>query len=589
MEKLKPLNQWLGWVAREMYRDGLLTREDAKRLLRNAAKPVNSSVHPYVSLADYGIINQKTGKPLTVESITEWVAARHGLDYLKIDPTKIDVGNVSELVSQAYASKHKILPVAVNGEQITFAVADPENDAWIEELQRLLRADIKRVHANPLDIQRYLFEFYGVNRSIQHAKAQHKGRLLDPILNLEQMVQLGARGDLSADDQHVINIVDWLLQYAFEQRASDIHLEPKRHESLVRFRIDGKLHQVYTFPAPVMAAVVSRIKILSRMDVTEKRKPQDGRIKTLSGQNREVELRVSTMPTAFGEKCVMRIFDPDAVVKTYRELGFSESEEATWQAMIDRPHGIVLVTGPTGSGKTTTLYSTLRRLATNEVNVSTVEDPIEMVFPELNQMQVNPKIGLNFADGIRTLMRQDPDIIMVGEIRDLETAQMAVQASLTGHLVLSTLHTNSAPGAINRLLDLGVPDYLLRSTLAGVIAQRLARKLCVHCRREVATDTTAWQALVHPFDMPAPATVHEKVGCIECRNTGYHGRLGVYEMMPVSESLRGHILANTPSEKITEAAMREGMKPLRLALAQHIIDGQTTLEEAIKLTPLMHQ
>ncbi len=589
MGKSQAVNQWLEWAAREMYRDGLLSKDDARQLLRNAAKPASASVHPYVSLADYGMINQKTGKPLTVEAITRWVAGKHRLDYLKIDPTSIDVGNVPEVVSQAYASKHKILPVAVDGQQITFAVADPDNDEWVEELQRLLRADIRRVHANPLDIQRYLFEFYGVNRSIQHAKAQHQSRRLDPLLNLEQMVQLGARGELTADDQHVINIVDWLLQYAFEQRASDIHLEPKRNESLVRFRIDGKLHQVYTLPTPVMAAVVSRIKILSRMDVTEKRKPQDGRIKTLSGKNREVELRVSTMPTAFGEKCVLRIFDPDAVSKTYRDLGFGENEEATWEAMINRPHGIVLVTGPTGSGKTTTLYATLRRLATGEVNVSTVEDPIEMVFPELNQMQINPKIGLNFADGIRTLMRQDPDIIMVGEIRDLETAQMAVQASLTGHLVLSTLHTNSAPGAINRLLDLGVPDYLLRSTLAGVVAQRLARKLCVHCKREEATNMAAWQALVQPFDLSAPARVYEKTGCIECRNTGYHGRLGVYEMMPVTESLRSCIQANTPSEKITEMAIKEGMKPLRLALAEHIIGGQVSLEEAIKLTPLMYQ
>ena len=588
MEKSKPLNSWLAWAAREMYRDGLLSRQDAKKLLQQAGKLVKSSVHPYVSLADYGLTNQKTGQPLTVEAITRWVADKHGLEYLKIDPTAINVGNVSELVSQAYARKHKILPVAADGDVITFAVADPEHDAWIEELQRLLRADIKRVHANPLDIQRYLLEFYGVNRSIQHAKAQHKSRRLDPILNLEQMVRLGSKGDLSADDQHIVNIVDWLLQYAFDQRASDIHLEPKRDDGLVRFRVDGRLHQVYTFPAPVMAAVVSRIKILSRLDVAEKRKPQDGRVKTVSGRGREVELRVSTMPTTFGEKCVMRIFDPDAVVKTYRELGFSEAEEAIWLRMINRPHGIVLVTGPTGSGKTTTLYATLRRLATGEVNVSTVEDPIEMVFPELNQMQVNPKIGLNFADGIRTLMRQDPDIIMVGEIRDLETAQMAVQASLTGHLVLSTLHTNSAPGAINRLLNLGVPDYLLRSTLAGVIAQRLARRLCIHCKRETAMDASAWEALVHPFDVPLPDSAYEKGGCVECRNTGYYGRLGVYEMMPVSDTLRAHIEDNTPSEKIASVAVAEGMKPLRLALAKHIAEGQTTLEEAIKLTPLMH-
>ena len=399
------------------------------------------------------------------------------------------------------------------------------------------------------------------------------------------MVKLGGKKDINADDQHVIGLVDWLLQYAFDQRASDIHLEPKRDNCLIRFRIDGRLMKVYDLPPAVMAAVTSRIKILSRIDVAEKRRPQDGRIKTLSQGNREIELRVSTMPTTFGEKCVMRIFDPDAVVVDYQDLGFSETEAANWKQLINRPHGIILVTGPTGSGKTTTLYSTLKKLATPDVNVSTVEDPIEMVDPILNQMQVNAKIGLHFADGVRTLMRQDPDIIMIGEIRDLETAQMAVQASLTGHLVLSTLHTNDAPSSINRLLDLGVPDYLLRSTLAGVLAQRLIRLLCPHCKEPTKVDAEKWVSMVHPFDIQPPNELYQAKGCDECRNTGYHGRSGVFEMMPIHHEVRKLIRDDVPSEKVAAAAYQQGMMPLRIAISHLLKAGKTSLEEAIRLAP----
>ena len=327
------------------------------------------------------------------------------------------------------------------------------------------------------------------------------------LLNFEQLVELGKTGELGVDDRHVVHIVDWLLQYAFEQRASDIHLEPRRDTSLIRFRIDGVMHKVFELPTPVMTAVTSRIKILGRMDVAEKRRPQDGRIKTRSPGGREVELRLSSMPTAFGEKIVMRIFDPDIVVKEFRQLGFTSEEETIWREMVERPHGIVLVTGPTGSGKTTTLYSTLKVLATPDINVCTVEDPIEMVSPEFNQMQVHNAIDLDFAAGVRTLMRQDPDIIMVGEIRDLETAQMAVQASLTGHLVLSTLHTNDAPSALTRLLDLGVPNYLIQSTLTGVVAQRLVRTLCAHCKVEVPLDERGWAAMTHRWNLPLPERI----------------------------------------------------------------------------------
>lgn len=585
MKISKSLQSVIAPIAKNMFKQGIIDKKNAHRILQDSKTSAVTSVHPYVNLSDYKLTNLKTGKPISVEFIVRFVAEMHGIDYLKIDPTKVNVNKVTSAVSQAYATTHKILPVAVTSKTVTFAVANPTDMSWVEELQRILRLNVIRVHSNPVDIQRLLYEFYGVNKSIKQAQEQHKGRSIDSILNLEQLVKLGTKGDLTADDQHIVNIVDWLFQFAFEQRASDIHLEPKREDSIVRFRIDGRLHNVYVLPTLVMGAVVSRIKILSRIDVAEKRKPQDGRIKTLSSDNKEVELRVSTMPTTFGEKCVMRIFDPDAVVEEYEDLGFSKDEVKQWLQMINRPHGIVLVTGPTGSGKTTTLYSTLRKLATEEVNVSSVEDPIEMVFPELNQMQVNPKIGLEFSSGIRTLMRQDPDIIMVGEIRDLETAKMAVQASLTGHLVLSTLHTNDAPSAINRLLDLGVPDYLLRSTLAGVIAQRLVRLLCNHCKKAVKVDAEAWISMVHPWNLELPDKIYHKVGCLECRNTGYHGRTGVYEIMPVTKDLRKLIKDKVPSETIAAESYRIGMKPLRLSIAHLLKVGKTSFEEALKLAP----
>ncbi len=585
MNKSQSLATIITPIVKSLYAKGIIEKKDATRILRNANLTSVTSVHPYVTLSDYKLNNKQTDKPVSIEFITQFVAEMNGLDYLKIDPTKVNVNKVTSAVSQAYATTHKILPVAIDTETVTFAVADPKDIVWVEELQRILKLNVVRIHSNPLDIQRLLFEFYGVNKSVKQAQKQHKNRKLDSILNLEQLVKLGSKGDLSADDQHIVNIVDWLLQFAFDQRASDIHLEPKRSESIVRFRIDGRLHNVYVLPTMVMSAVVSRIKILSRIDVAEKRKPQDGRIKTLSADAKEVELRVSTMPTTFGEKCVMRIFDPDAVVEKYEDLGFSPDEIKQWLQMISRPNGIVLVTGPTGSGKTTTLYSTLRQLATEDVNVSSVEDPIEMVFPELNQMQVNPKIGLEFSSGIRTLMRQDPDIIMVGEIRDLETAKMAVQASLTGHLVLSTLHTNDAPSAINRLLDLGVPDYLLRSTLAGVIAQRLVRLLCPHCKEASPVDAEAWVSLVHPWDIDIPDKIYHKVGCLECRNTGYHGRTGVYEIMPINSGLRKLIKEKMPAETIAKESYNLGMQPLRLSIANLLKSGKTSLEEAIKLVP----
>ncbi|HNR91950.1 MAG TPA: ATPase, T2SS/T4P/T4SS family [Dokdonella sp.] len=568
--------------------DGLVTEADVKRVradVRTARGRLE--LHPLALIANLKLDDARhPGKPLSVEVLSQWLAGRAKLPYLKIDPMKIDVAAVTQVVSHAYAQRYRILPVAVSEMQVVFATSEPFDTRWLADLGHILRRDIQRVVASPLDVSRYLTEWWGVQRSIQRAKdAKADAGDGRAILNFEQLVELGKTGEIGVDDRHVVHIVDWLLQYAFEQRASDIHLEPRRDSSPIRFRIDGVMHKVFELPTPVMTAVTSRIKILGRMDVAEKRRPQDGRIKTRSQGGREVELRLSTMPTAFGEKVVMRIFDPDIVVKEFRQLGFSPDEEAVWREMVERPHGIVLVTGPTGSGKTTTLYSTLKVLATPDLNVCTVEDPIEMVSPEFNQMQVHNAIDLDFAAGVRTLMRQDPDIIMVGEIRDLETAQMAVQASLTGHLVLSTLHTNDAPSALTRLLDLGVPNYLIQSTLTGVVAQRLVRTLCPHCKEPVALDVRAWAALTQRWSLPVPEQTFGPKGCLECRKTGFLGRTGIYEMMRISPPLRALIQPNMDLAKLGEAALAEGMRPLRVSAAAHVARGVTTVREVMNVLP----
>jgi len=564
--------------------DGLVTPEQRKDLQarHDAARDKR---HPLDVLASVEWPDpRKPGAKLTMDVLTQWLAARSNVGWMRIDPLSIDVAKVTAVMPYAYAARVKVLPVKVTPTEITLATCEPYEREWENELARIVPQSIKRVLASPGDIERYLVEFYALERSVKASNDERRG-LPQGSQNLEQLMELGRKGKLTADDQHVVAIVDWLLSYAFESRASDIHLEPRRDLSAVRFRIDGVLHEVYQMPTPVMIAVTSRIKILSRMDVAEKRKPQDGRIKTRSPNGKEVELRASSLPTAFGEKLVMRIFDPEVLVRDFGELGFTEEDERRWNGMVNLPNGIVLVTGPTGSGKTTTLYSTLKQLATPEVNVCTVEDPIEMVEPAFNQMQVVHAIDLGFASGIRTLLRQDPDIIMVGEIRDLDTAEMATQAALTGHLVLSTLHTNDAPSAVTRLLDLGVPYYLLNSTMIGVMAQRLVRTLCPHCKEAGELDDDTWQMLVSPWKAAKPAKVYYARGCLECRMTGYMGRVGLYEMLTMTSSLRQLITTETNLEALTAQAYKDGMKPLRISGAAKIAAGLTTVEEVLKVAP----
>jgi len=563
--------------------DELIDDEQLTQLLQASADD-RRDIHPLQQVAEQGwLCADGSAQPLAIERLSRWLAEHAGLPYLRIDPLKIDVSAVTGVMSHAYATRFRILPVAVEGKKITVATAEPFVREWERELSQLLKLDFDRVVANPVTINRYLKEFYAVSRSIDGAGQREAAA--SPITNLEQLVQLGQSTEVDADDQHVVRIVDWLLQYAFEQRASDIHLEPRRDKGNIRFRIDGVLHLVHQLPTAILNAVVSRTKAIGRLDVVERRRPQDGRIKTQSPSGKEVEMRLSTMPTTFGEKMVMRIFDPDVLVKSFAELGLTQHDEQLWRRMVSQPHGIVVVTGPTGSGKTTTLYSALKHLAKPENNVCTIEDPIELVDPQFNQMHVQHNIGLTFATGVRTLLRQDPDIIMVGEVRDKETADTAIQAALTGHLVLTTLHTNDAPSSITRFLDLGVAPYLIRASLIGVVAQRLVRTLCPHCKTPSKMDATQWDALVSPHRAPKPRQSYVAKGCDECRHTGFRGRLGIFEIMCMDDMLREKIKPAADGGALRELAVRQGMRPLRLSGAEKVHAGLTTVGEVFGVVP----
>ncbi|WP_396587912.1 GspE/PulE family protein [Bermanella sp. R86510] len=569
----------LPYLIKKLLEQGHITQQEVAEINQ---KGMNGKSHPAMAIASHQLLSVKDKHlVLTEEYLMQLVAHDAKLPVYNVDPLKIKASEVTSTMSFAFAKRHNLLPVAVSRDAVTVATADPFNTQWIDDIEHINRRQVELVVAKPSDIARYQIEFFSLAASVTGANAKHQKQ----GNNLESLVELGSKGKSDANDEHIVNIVDWLFQYAFEQRASDIHIEPRREVAKVRFRIDGVLHPVYEFPSTVGTAVTSRIKSLGRMNIAEKRKPQDSRIKTLTPNGHEVELRLSTMPTAFGEKMVMRIFDPDVVLKNYSELGFSKEDHQLWQAMTSNTAGIILVTGPTGSGKTTTLYSTLKQLASEEVNVCTVEDPIEMMEPKFNQMQVNGTIDLDFAMGIRALMRQDPDIIMVGEIRDQETAEMAVQAALTGHLVLSTLHTNDAPSAIARLQHIGVPHYLIKGALLGVMAQRLVRTLCPHCKQKQPTDKQMWHDLVHPWSAKVPEFTYQPIGCLECRNTGFLGRAGLYEVMAMDDTLTETIQPQTDIPQLRRAAMKKGMKTLRLSGAQKVAAGLTTIEEVLRVTP----
>ncbi|MCF6193497.1 MAG: Flp pilus assembly complex ATPase component TadA [Kangiellaceae bacterium] len=572
----------------DLEKDTVITPEQAKQAV-NQVKLRAITGHPINQLANVKLKSKKLrGKTLTAELLTESFANQKKLPYVRLDPLKIDVDAVTAVMSKAFALRHNILACEVTPDMVSVAVLEPEVNEWVAGLEQILRKRIQPVIANPETVTRLQRELYTLSSSIKGASGE--GLQNVKVTNLEQLLEVGNVGELDANDQHVVQIVDWLLQYAFSERASDIHIEPRRDTGNIRLRIDGVLHNVYKLPANISAAVTARFKILGRMDVAERRKPLDGRIKTKTPDGLEIELRLSTLPTAFGEKLVARIFDPTLLLRDFNALGLDSKTEKAWLEMARQPTGIVLLTGPTGSGKTTTLYTTLKLLATSEVNVCTIEDPIEMVEPAFNQMQVHHDIDVDFASGVRSLLRQDPDIIMIGEIRDKETAEIAIQASLTGHLVISTLHTNDASSAITRLQDIGIPSYLINATLLGVMAQRLVRTLCPHCKHAVAPNKEAWDELVTGFDIPLPKLMFQPKGCDECRQSGYLGRQGIYELLKLDPSVKKVTAEGCEVAPIRAQAVKNGMELLRIGGAQKVAEGKTTVEEIMRVaSPSMEE
>ena len=574
------------WCLEQLLKDGRITERDKLLIQTTHRQKDQLKWHPIQWIAQFNLKDQQSpDKVLNSTRLSQWLAEKSGLAFYVIDPLKADVGKLTSVMSQEFALRNKILAVGITADSVLIGTDQPFMTDWLVNLERSLSPKkIERVILNPEQLHRYLVEYYQVSRAVN--SSQNSGSYDRENKGVEALLQLGDTQTPDANDQHIVKLVDWVLQFAFEQGASDIHLEPRKDTGKVRFRIDGVLHTIYNMPANTLTAVIARIKILGRLNVAEKRKPQDGRLKTRTPKGQETELRLSTLPTAFGEKMVMRIFDPEVLVRSFQQLGFEGRLLNDWNTLTQHSHGIILVTGPTGSGKTTTLYSSLKQLATEQVNVCTIEDPIEMLEPSFNQMQVNPAIELGFADGVRALMRQDPDIIMVGEVRDQDTANMAIQAALTGHLVLSTLHTNDAPSSLTRLHDLGVQPFLTAATILGVLAQRLVRKLCPHCKVQTEINEQDWEHPTFDYIMDMPETVYCAVGCEACRNTGYKGRVGIYEFMPVSTEVKHLISAHATLNELRAQTKKEGVEPLRIAGARKVIEGVTTLEEVLRVVPL---
>ncbi len=548
-----------------------------------SAQSCGDEITPVDVLASMELeLGQGADGRLDEESIMRAVAADLGMTFKKIDPLELDLELVTQTIPKSFALKHTVLPVESSLETITVVVYDPFNRQVLEDIERVTQKRVKALISTRSDIVKTISEFYGFKSSILAADTQLARPLVD-LGNLEQFTRLKVAEEISSSDQHITNAVDYLFNYGFDQRASDVHIEPKREQTIVRLRIDGLLHTIYRIPKSVHPAIVSRIKALARLDLAEKRRPQDGRIK-VERNGKEAEIRVSTVPVAFGEKVVLRILDPDILLQDLEGLGFSSADLIKYRRLIEVPHGIVLITGPTGSGKTTTLYSSLRFLASERNNITTIEDPIEMVHEQFNQIGVRPRINLTFANILRHVLRQDPDIIMIGEMRDLETATNAIQAALTGHLVLSTLHTNDAPSAITRLTDLGVEPFLISSTITGVVAQRLVRKICPHCVESYQV-RVADLAPLH-LDNKPETELELKMGksCQQCRHTGYLGRTGIFEVLPMSERL-GEIANRQGSlAELQKAASAEGMQTLQQSAVDKMLRGITTFEEVVRVT-----
>jgi general secretion pathway protein E len=573
----------------------ILSKEDMFRLrifksreTKGASVPHGMKRQSDISIIDVvGSMNLPVnggGSVLDEDTIMKEIARHYSVPFLKIDPVKLDAHVVTKIISRPYAIKHELVPIRVAGNTLTIATSNPFEREGIDRIKQSKGYDIEMVISRRSDIMKIITEFYGFQFSITAAQGELSSQ--NDLGNLEQYVKLKSISELAANDEHIINAVEYLLHYAYAQRASDIHIEPKREHCLVRFRIDGVLHNIHKMPKVVFPALASRIKTLSRMDIAEKRRPQDGRIKTMQ-EGKEIELRVSTLPVAFGEKIVMRIFDPGILMQEIDELGFSPKELGVFRTLISAPYGLILVTGPTGSGKTTSLYSALKILSTTDVNLTTIEDPVEMVYEEFNQISVQPKLGTTFASSLRTILRQDPDVIMVGEIRDYETAENAMQAALTGHLVMSTLHTNDAPGTVTRLLDLGIQPFLINSILTGVVAQRLVRKVCHHCSEPDFLTEDECRLLGIEYDADSKHEISVGAGCPQCRGTGYLGRTGIFEVMEISEKIREAIENQSTPDKIKQIAISEGLVTLKEGAINKLLKGITTVEEIARVTGVL--
>ena len=561
-------------------------KQEARALPRSmrSANAFEQKAVAYELVLQMRLPNQRdSGSPLTEADVALAIAGDARLDHVRIDTLNLNADLIESKMSRPFARRHRMIPLDMANGRLRVACSNPYDIEGIDSFRRIAGRDIQLVVASEPDVLKAITEFYGLRHSVKRAERDLSAGI--DLGNLEQLVRMKNEAEIESSDQHVVNAVEFMLQHAFESRASDIHVEPKRDDSLIRFRIDGVLHDIQKMPKIVHAAVTSRIKTMSRLDIAEKRRPQDGRVKMNRG-GREVELRVSTLPVAFGEKLVMRIFDPQVVMQDLAGLGFYPDELQTFNDFISRPHGVVLVTGPTGSGKTTTLYSALKTICTREINVTTIEDPIEMVYPDFNQTEVQLKVGITFAAALRHILRQDPDVIMVGEIRDNETAQYAIQAALTGHLVFSTLHTNDAASSISRLADLGVERFLISSTLIGAMAQRLLRKICPHCATERFLEAEEVATLRLSVPAGKRVKVKEGEGCFECRNTGYLGRTGIFEMMPLDDGIKNLIVQGSDAPEIKREAAKNGMRTLRQSALRKLAEGITTFEEVVRVTGL---
>ena len=547
--------------------EGILTEEQLEEALK-AAKAENKKIGE--AITDLGFA--------TEQDIAEALSSQLGFEYVNLSSVHIP-DNVLSLINESVLRKHLMIPYAfvpntIN--QVKVAMVDPMDMSAIDDFSIVTNLLVVPSVATTRDILIALDRYYGDTETIKAAQEYARER--------EDLAAKLAEGDLSSQDVQsspVVQLVTSMVEQAARQRASDIHIEAKEDSVRVRFRIDGSLYEKFTYSIHLLPAIMARLKIIGGMDIAEKRKPQDGRF-TILVDKREYDIRVSVLPTVYGEKCVMRLAQKKALTRNKSELGFSPSELQAFDDILKNPNGILLVTGPTGSGKSTTLYTALSELNKEDVNIVTVEDPVEANIDGINQVQVNVKAELTFASALRSILRQDPDIIMIGEIRDGETAQIAVQASITGHLVVSTLHTNSAAGSISRLINMGVEGYLLADSLVGIIAQRLVRRLCPYCKKpHLITDT---ERRIMGIRADVNPEIYEPVGCERCDNTGYSGRIGIYEIMKITPPLKELISKNASVSELKQMGMREGMHTLRQSATMLVIKGITSVHEMIKTT-----